>query len=475
MLGLVDRDGIPTLLCIGDFEHLMPSIVAINASSSLEAITQIPDPMSPTNAVILLGLGSGSPSADTLRSAAGALTRKLRGVPSLVLRIPTSNSDEVSALAEGALLGTYSFTKYKSSQNDKAALARVSTLTLCTDVAVPDSLARIITAKAHAVELVKDLVNTPASDLTPEDLTRVSLESVSDLPISSHVWDEHELQHEGFGGILGVGRGSTHPPRLVRLDYSPVDAKSHVSLVGKGITFDTGGLTLKSGAGMVGMKYDMTGAATALAVIRAVATLQAPTRVTAWLCLAENMPSPEATKPNDVLTIRNGKTVEVLNTDAEGRLVLADGLSVASEEQPDLIIDIATLTGAAKGALGTRTVGAMGNPDAVSRLVESARISGEALWPMPLPAELRSLLDSDIADLINGRPGNTTAGMLLAGVFLSEFIGHQSISEESTKIPWIHLDIAGTADNSGTPYGFTGSGPTGVSVRALIDFLMNGA
>jgi leucyl aminopeptidase len=216
---------------------------------------------------------------------------------------------------------------------------------------------------------------------------------------------------------------------------------------------------------MVGMKYDMTGAATVLAVSLAIARLGLGVRVTTWLCIAENLPSGSAIRPNDVLTIRGGKTVEVLNTDAEGRLVLADGLAVASEEHPDLVIDVATLTGAARVALGDRYVGAMGDEALVGDLIGVSKQVGETLWGMPLPSELRALLNSDVADIANVKIGNTAAGMLVAGVFLQEFVGK---SHDGVRIPWAHLDIAGAASNDGTGYGYTGKGPTGVVVRTLI-------
>jgi leucyl aminopeptidase len=468
VIGLVKNAETLELVAHPGFEHLLPIAKTLDAPTALESITKVVDPANPERTVALLGLGSQPVTTNTLRLAAGAATRKLSETPAVEFHIPVATENEAAALAEGALLGAYAFTRYKSKVSSPSQLAQVF---IRTHEAVSDELAATVREKAAAVALVKDLVNTPPSDLTPSLLADEAVAAVAGLSVHATVWDFDALERDGFGGILGVGRGSANPPRLVKLDYSPQGAAKHISLVGKGITFDTGGLTLKSGSGMVGMKYDMTGAATALAVLRAAAALQLPVHVTAWLCLAENMPSGSATKPNDVLRIRNGKTVEVLNTDAEGRLVLADGLSVASEEHPDVIIDIATLTGASRGALGTRTVGAMGNPDEVSRLVETAGLSGEAVWRMPMPEELRALLNSDIADLINGKPGNTVAGMLLAAVFLSEFVGPQRNSADNTPIPWIHLDIAGTADNSGSPYGFTGSGPTGVTVRALIDYL----
>jgi leucyl aminopeptidase len=277
-----------------------------------------------------------------------------------------------------------------------------------------------------------------------------------------------ELADGGFGGILAVGQGSVRGPRLVKLSYSPAGASSHIALVGKGITFDTGGLTLKTPGGMVGMKYDMSGSATVLAVVLAASALALPVRITSWMCVAENMPSGTATRPNDVIRIRGGKTVENLNSDAEGRLVLADGLVAAGEESPDLIIDVATLTGAARVALGNRYVGAMGEDEAVARLVGVAKRVGEPFWPMPLPAELRSLLNSEIADIANVKPGNTAAGMLLAGVFLNEFVPTQGEGEAQRNTPWVHLDIAGPANNESGGWGYTGVGPTGVTVRTLL-------
>jgi leucyl aminopeptidase len=282
------------------------------------------------------------------------------------------------------------------------------------------------------------------------------------------VLDETELAAGGFGGILGVGRGSVRPPRLVVLRYSPAGAAKHLALVGKGITFDSGGLSLKPATGMVGMKYDMTGAVTALSVIVAAAKLGLPVRLTAWLCLAENMPSGSSMRPNDVLRIRGGTTVEVLNTDAEGRLVLADGLVAASEEEPDAIIDIATLTGAARVAMGERYVPVMGDDDLVKRIIAAGAGVGEVFWHMPMPPELRSSLDSDVADLTNAKMGSTSGGMLLAAHFLKTFVGSAGEGDEKRPIPWAHLDIAGVANNPGSPHGGIGKGPTGTTVRTLL-------
>jgi leucyl aminopeptidase len=336
------------------------------------------------------------------------------------------------------------------------------------DIKTFDDLAARGIAVATAVHTVRDLVNTPPSDLYPETLTAAALDLAQALPLEVEVLDEQALEAGGFGGILGVGRGSVRPPRLVVVRYSPAGAIRHLALVGKGITFDSGGLSIKPAASMVGMKYDMTGAVTALAVTVAAATLGLPVRLTAWLCLAENMPSGSALRPNDVLHMRGGTTVEVLNTDAEGRLVLADGIVAASEEHPDAIIDIATLTGAARVAIGERYVPVMGDDDLVRRVIAAGASVGETFWAMPLPPELRQVLDSDVADIANAKPGNPNGGMLVAGHFLKEFVGTNGEGKDARPIPWAHLDIAGVANNGGSAYGLNGKGPTGATVRTLL-------
>jgi leucyl aminopeptidase len=286
--------------------------------------------------------------------------------------------------------------------------------------------------------------------------------------VTSSTHREKELFAGNYGGIIGVGQGSAHAPRLVKVSYAPKGAVKHLALVGKGITFDSGGISLKPPVSMVGMKYDMTGAATVLAVTLAAARLGLPLRITAWLCIAENLPSGTAIKPNDVLHMKGGKTVEVLNTDAEGRLVLADGIVAASDEHPDAIIDVATLTGAQLVALGNRYAGVMGDDALVEQVVAVAKRVGETFWPMPLPAEVRAILASDVADIANSKPGNTAAGMLAGGVFLSEFVGTNGEGDDKHQIPWAHIDIAGPSDNKGGGYGYVGKGPTGVTVRALL-------
>ncbi|GGF24078.1 leucyl aminopeptidase [Subtercola lobariae] len=420
--------------------------------------------------VVLVGLGASTPTAESLRYAAGAATRRIRGLANFGLGLPAETATDVRAILEGAALGSYSYTAYRVKSLD-ARQQGAESIALATDLEASDAAvtAAIDAAReaARAVALVRDLVNEPPLDLYPETLVQRAVAAAEGLPVTLKVWAQAELEEGGFGGILGVGQGSTRGPRLLKVSYEPERASRHLALVGKGITFDSGGLSLKPPASMIGMKNDMTGAATVLAATLAVAALGLPVRVTAWLCVAENMPSGSAIRPGDVLSIYGGRTVEVLNTDAEGRLVLADGLVAASEEHPDAIIDVATLTGAQVTALGNRYVGTMGDDELVASVIASAKAVGETLWPMPLPAELRPLLNSDIADLQNVKPGNTAGGMLIAAIFLREFVGEKA--DGSGAIPWVHLDIAGPAVNGGEGYGFTPKGPTGVTVRTLLD------
>ena len=448
-----------------DRERLAAQLTSIGFSGGKDELVRLPgDGAGPSLAVIGL---PDSIDEDALRYAAGSAVRQLAGTDSVAIDLPATSDAQLGAVLEGAALGAYSFTTYRdaSAASSKTPVASIEVIGSATD---GDALVARATAVAGAAELVKDLVNTPPLDLYPASFADWAAKAAEGLPVELTVWDEKQLAEGGFGGILGVGQGSTRPPRLVKVDYAPSGAAKHIALVGKGITFDSGGLSLKPPSGMVGMKYDMTGAATVLAVALAAARLALPLRVTAWLCLAENMPSGSAIRPNDVLRIRGGRTVEVLNTDAEGRLVLADGLVAAAEEKPDAIVDVATLTGAAAVALGTRYSGLMGDDDLVADVVAAAKASGELVWPMPLPGELRATIASDVADIANANPGNTAGGMLLAAVFLQEFVGRTGDEEDAPRIPWAHLDIAGPAKGPSSPYGFTGKGPTAVTVRALI-------
>lgn len=462
LAGPIPGDGAPGVEWL---DRLRESLAAIGATGGKDELFRLPPSQEGQPGIALIGLGPGPVTAAGLRYAAGSAARQIRGVGSLAFALPASTAEETLAILEGAALGAYGYDEYRSSSLS-AAKSGASSIVVHAAVA-DDGLTARAAAAARAVHAVRDLVNMPASDLYPESFADRVRTLADDGPVAVEVLDEEALRAGGYGGILGVGQGSSRGPRLVKMSYAPSQAKRHLALVGKGITFDSGGLSLKPAASMVGMKYDMTGAATAMAVVLAAAELALPVRLTAWLCLAENLPSGTATRPGDVLRIRGGKTVEVLNTDAEGRLVLADGLVAAGEEHPDAIVDIATLTGAARVALGDRHTAVMGDDEFVARVIASAAAAGELFWHMPLAEELRAAINSDVADLANVRIGNTAGGMLLAGVFLREFVGPRS-ADDSRQIPWAHLDIAGTANNAGGGYGYTSKGPTGVAVRALL-------
>lgn len=417
--------------------------------------------------VAVVGAGA-APDDAAVRDAAAVGLRQLTGFDHVA--VESLVDAPWAPLAEGAALGAYRFAGYKT----EAPKARASRVTVRTSAAPTDGDRAAVGAVAGAVALVKDLVTTPAEWLGPADFAAAAASAVEGLPVNVGVLDEDALTEGGYGGILGVGQGSDRPPRLVHLEYSPDGADRHVALVGKGITFDTGGLSLKPAASMVGMKYDMAGAATVLAVLRAAAELRLPVHVSAWLCIADNMPSGRATRPGDVLRMLDGTTVEVLNTDAEGRLVLADGLVAASRENPDLIVDVATLTGAITVALGNRHTGVMGEEEAVAEYLAAAERAGELAWQLPLPAHMVDELDSPIADLQNAKIGDPAGGSLFAGLFLRHFVGRVSDEPDAPRIPWVHLDIAGVGMNKGAPYGVVDKGVTGATVRSLIALLAAG-
>lgn len=454
----------------GAFPTVAAALAGIAATGATDELRRLPAADGSTAAIALIGLGAAPVTTDALREAAGSAARQLTGIDRLALALPVADAAEALAVLEGAAIGAYAYTGYRVSTigTTKTPADEIVVHVPAAVASDPDALVERANAVGGAVHTVRDLVNTPPSDLYPETLAAAAVDLAQGLPVDVEVLDEDALAAGGFGGILGVGRGSVRPPRLVVLRYSPAGASTHLALVGKGITFDSGGLSLKPPTGMVGMKYDMTGAVTTLAVLLAAARLRLPVRLTAWLCLAENMPSGSATRPNDVLRMRGGSTVEVLNTDAEGRLVLADGLVAASEEQPDALVDVATLTGAARVAMGERYCPVMGDEELVAKVVAAGASVGEVMWPMPLPPELRSLLDSDVADIANAKPGNTSGGMLIAGHFLRTFVGSVGEGDEKRQIPWAHLDIAGVANNSGGAHGGTGKGPTGATVRTLL-------
>ncbi len=403
-----------------------------------------------------------TPTTEQLRRLAGAGVRAAVAAKAkaVALAFDPTDADELQAVAEGVSLGAYAYTTYKSKPN-----GTLKSVTLLTPLARQAAGTRALEAAeivADAVGQARDWVNTAPADLRPP----VFAQSIKDWASDSTrvtVWDERKLERERCGGILAVGAGSSVPPRLVQLTYRPdkVTSKTpHLALVGKGITFDSGGLSIKTGAGMQTMKMDMAGAAAVAAAIGAIARLGLPIRVTAFACIAENMPSGSATRPGDILTMRSGATVEVLNTDAEGRLVLADGLTLAAEAKPDAIVDVATLTGACIVALGDRTAGVMANDEPLqSRVVEAAGAAGELVWPLPIPDEMADKVKSSkLADLRQHNP-KPAGGALFAAAFLRSFVDD---------VPWAHIDIAGPAYNEEGPYSYVPFGGTGFAVRTLV-------
>jgi leucyl aminopeptidase len=459
----------PVLTLNTDEIDLMAALTALGATGKAEEITKIPTTgRLATPVVVAVGLGP-EPAADAgptdrqaylerLRRAAGAATRDLASgrAKRIAIALPAAEPDEAEAVALGGLLGGYAFRKYRTAANAPGDLEQI-VYTAHEDAA---RRARIL---ADAMALVRDLVNTAPADMVPADLAAVAERTAAAHGLGVQVLDENELAKEGFGGILAVGMGSTHPPRLVRLEYSHPDAVRTVVFAGKGITFDSGGLSLKPPKAMETMKADMSGAAAVLAALQVVAELGPAVNVVGYLPLAENMPGGGAQRPSDVITIYGGKTVEVLNTDAEGRLVLADALARSQADGPSLLIDVATLTGAQTVALGNRTAGVMASDDSLAAdIADAARRAGEAMWPMPLPEDLRKGLDSTVADIANVS-GDRTGGMLVAGLFLREFV--------PGGVRWAHLDIAGPAYNDGGSYGYVAKGGTGAAVRTLVQIV----
>ncbi len=448
---------------LADHPGLADALAGIGFTGAAGSFTRVYAPDVTALPFAVVGAGA-DPDAAAVRAAAGVALRSLTGFDHVALGLADGLESFAEAAAEGAILGGHRFDGYRTEKGKTRATA----VTL--HASLDDAAIARAQAVGDAVALVKDLVNVPAEWQSPAQLAQSAADSVADLDVTVEILDETALAEQGFGGILGVGQGSDRPPRLVRLDYSPAGATRHIALVGKGITFDTGGLSLKPAASMVGMKFDMAGAATSLAALRAIATLGLPVHVSAWLCITDNMPSGRALRPGDVIRILDGTTVEVQNTDAEGRLVLADGLVAASREQPDVIIDVATLTGAIVAALGHRHTGVFGDDDTVAEFLAAAERVDEPAWHMPLPEYMEESLESPIADLQNANMGDRMGGASFAGLFLRRFVGRTTDADDAPRIPWVHLDIAGSGEHAGAPYGFTEKGPTGAMVRSIVAF-----
>jgi leucyl aminopeptidase len=409
--------------------------------------------------LVAVGLGApgdgGRPAAEQLRRASGAAARALAGTGHAVTTLSWPGADAAAATAEGTLLGAYAFTAYKNG-NGRAPLRRVD---LVTDDAAAEPAVRRAAAVAQAVCTARDLVNTPPNDLYPASFADRAAALGTAAGLEVEVLDDAALAEGGYGGILGVGGGSSRKPRLVRLRWSGGAApRASVALVGKGVTFDTGGISIKPAAHMDHMTSDMAGAAAVVATTVLAATLELPVAVTATVPMAENMPSATAYRPGDVLRMYGGRTVEVLNTDAEGRLILADAITRAVADGPDYLVETSTLTGAQLVALGMRTAGVMGSDVFRDRVAVLGREVGEDAWAMPFPEHVRGELDSRVADIANVT-GHRHGGMLAAGVFLREFV--------PDGLAWAHIDIAGPSFHTGGPYGYTAKGGTGVPVRTL--------
>ena len=437
---------------------LLEALVAVGAKGAAGEVTRL---LIDDSLVIAFGLGDASDIDDeAVRRAAGAAARALNNVEHAAV----STEFGVGPVVQGLLLGAYVYAGLKSTAdvrdgNSDAETPQTTEITVIgTDEAEHDAAVIV----AESVNLARDLVNTPANYLYPESYAGVMREVAQTAGLDIEVLDETQLEQQGFGGILAVGRGSSRPPRLVHLTWAPAGASTKVALVGKGITFDTGGISLKPASGMEDMISDMGGSAAQLAVIAAAARLELPVRVDAWLPLAENMPSGTATRPGDVITHYGGITSEVINTDAEGRLVLADAIARACEDAPSYLIETATLTGAQLVALGKRTAGVMGSDEFRDFIAESGRNVGEQAWAMPLLEEQEEELTSPIADIRNTHNART-GGMLFAGLYLSRFVPED--------IEWAHIDVAGPAWNGGSPHGYTPKRATGAPVRTIVEAL----
>jgi leucyl aminopeptidase len=424
--------------------------------------------------IVFVGLGpadalSGDRGLESVRRSAGSFVRAAGKGGSALLVLPVvggeSAADTAAAAAEGGSLAAYRYEDFRSGEPAPGLGGLVLTDGVGGDPgAVEAGIARGARV-ARSVAMARDLVNEPPSSLTPSRFADVVSDRFAGVPeVTVEVWDEHRIAAERLGGLLGVAAGSEQPPRLVRVTYRPADPFEfdgrvpHLALVGKGITFDSGGLSLKPASGMETMKTDMGGAAAVLAAVDAVVALGGRIPITAWAPMTENLPSGTATKPGDVLTARNGKTIEVLNTDAEGRLILADGLSLAVEEEPDAVIDLATLTGAAVVALGKEIACVLGNDEELVDAVRAAGSrTGEPSWPLPLPEDYAAHIESEVADMKNmGRTGQ--AGTISAALLLQEFVGD---------VPWAHLDIAGPSRTDENRW-YNTKGGSGFGVRTLV-------
>ncbi|HEY5855708.1 MAG TPA: leucyl aminopeptidase [Aldersonia sp.] len=471
ILGLTTSDDGPPavvgadLLPAGVADTLATQLVAVGAKGKPEELTRIPAPEGlSVRSVLAVGLGAPDKvDAEQVRKSAGAASRSLRGAD---VAASTLAAADLAGAAEGSYLGAYLFAEYKSEKSaPKPGDLPPRAIVLLVDEVTDDAAAtlRRSLAVAEAVATARTFVNTPPSHLYPAEFADRAAALGTAAGLSVEVLDDDALEAGGYGGIVGVGKGSSRPPRLVLLSHScGVDGAPKVALVGKGVTFDTGGISIKPAASMENMTSDMSGAAAVIATVVLAAKLRLSVDVTAYVPMAENMPSATAQRPGDVLTQYGGITVEVINTDAEGRLILADAIVRACEDEPDYLIETSTLTGAQLIALGNRTPGVMGSDEFRDRVARISQQVGENGWAMPFPAELRKDLDSKVADLANVT-NQRFGGMLVAGIYLKEFV--------ADGVQWAHIDVAGPAYNTSGPWGYTPKGGTGVPVRTMIAVL----
>ncbi|QIG43602.1 leucyl aminopeptidase [Nocardioides anomalus] len=452
-----------------------PLLASLGFTGKVGEVAKIPTAKQLTSPLlVVIGLGKvgedGVLDPRVVRRAAGVAARSVSNAASVALALPADTPELVRAVTEGFVLGGYTYTAYKKKADDDKPRSPGEVVVLSPSARKKEHVQAFEDAQlvAEHVATTRDWVNTPPGDLTPPSFAAAVEAAVKDASkgrgapkLTVTVRDERALAELGCGGILGVGGGSAAPPRLVEIGYAPRGAKTHLALVGKGITFDSGGLTIKPAASMNDMKSDMAGAAAVVQATLAIARLGLPIRVTAFAPMAENMVSGDSMRPGDVLTMYGGTTVEVTNTDAEGRLVLGDALVMATERQPDVILDVATLTGHMVVALGDKVAGVMGSQDVVDAVLAAAGTAGEEQWPMPIPEAMDERIHSSrVADLAQ-HDWVRWGGGLFAAAFLREFTGG---------LPWAHLDIAGPGYNSGGPYGHVTSGGTGFAVTTLVDY-----
>jgi len=425
----------------------------------------------PAARVLVLGLGKKKElTINKLRGSFAEACRYLRGknvsmiaTASLGAGVNGINTAEaVQAITESAILGLYTFRQYITKKEN--GNGEIKTLTLIgEDKKLMDEAIRKAKILAGAANYARDMVNEPSNHMTPADMAEAAKKLAKDSGLKIEVFDKDKMKEMGMGGLLGVSQGSNQPPKFIVLSYSGSTAKKvDVALVGKGITFDSGGISIKPSENMGDMKGDMAGGASVLAAVMAIAQLKPRINVTAIVPATENMPSGTAMKPGDIIKILNGKTVEVVNTDAEGRLILADALSYAAKIGAKEIIDVATLTGACQVALGNICTGSFSNNEKLQEKVTAAgKIAGEPSWPMPMFDEYKEIIKSDVADMKNS--GIRWGSAISAAKFLEEFVD---------KIPWVHLDIAGTSDTD-KDKGWQTKGATGVPVRTLVEFVLS--